>query len=84
MIHSNDTRQRFIVTIVVILGAICIVLAVILGAFGQANQIFLAILSVGFLLCSVLAVVLGYNVFARFQDAEGHSGEFKTTVPKDR
>lgn len=83
MVQSkDDPRLRFIVTIVLILGAISLSLVAILVLFEQANLLVEVILAVGFLLSSVLAVALGYNIFARFRSSEGRSGEIKTTAPK--
>ena len=80
---KDDPRLRFIVTMVVILGAIILALVAILVLSEQADQLAQVILATGFLLCSVLAIALGYNVLARFRDTDGRSGELNATAPKD-
>lgn len=82
MQSKDDPRFRFIVTILVILGVIILVLVAMLMFFGEANQMVQVILAVGLTVSSVMAVALGYNVFARYRDATGQCGQFKAEAPK--
>lgn len=74
---DRETRSQLSVRLVLILGAISITLVGILVASDEADRVVHVILSVAALLCSVLAIFLGYNVFANVRTENGAVGELK-------
>ena len=84
MVRSkDDPRLRFVVTIVTILGVVGIAIVALMVFAEQANHAVDAILAVGAMITSVIALALGYNVFVRYRAPNGQGGEMVATQAKD-
>lgn len=79
--NKDDPKGTFILVLILLLGIIGIILVSILVFFHQGRQMVEVLLSLGFVFSTVLAVALGYNIFARVRGSDGRSGELKAQTP---